>query len=330
MHRGGGMLNRKFKLVLINIFVLILLLVNLDFCAYKIFKSECNNYVKKQLDFGNSVIDKNIVEKEVKYGKTVFFDYEKTVDRTRSRVHKGFAKRPIITIGCSYTEGAFLAENQTFAYKLNKLTNRTTFNRGIGSTGPQMVYRQLSDKNFKNEIPDAEYVIYTFIRDHLKRMFLSTLTPWHNYVGLNYRLKNGNLVERKEFWQLFHSSFLVRKYLVTKEYLEYKEECEQNFPLFLKTVQESVNAMHNLYPNSKFVLVDVPETYYTDEEFEKNKLPKSVVSELEKMGVIYIDAEDLVGHKFRDADKYHVDDKQHPNELFWDELTPALVKKLNL
>lgn len=323
-------MNRKLKLVLVNILVLILLLVNLDLYAYKKCLAECNKYVQNQIQEGNSIIDKNYAQKQVKYGKTVFYNYEKKVSSTLPRVYKGTKARPIVTIGCSFTDGAFLDKNQTFAYKLNKLTNRTTYNRGIGSTGPQWVYRQLSDKNFKKEIPDAEYVIYTFIINHIERMFKSSVNPWHNYVDLNYRLKNGKLVERKEFWQHFRSSFLVRKYLVTKEHFEYESECKKNLPLFLKIMQESVNTTHKLYPNSKFVLIDVPETYYTDEDFEKNKMPEPVVSELEKMGIIYIDAEDLVGHKFRNIDKYHVGDKRHPNELFWDELTPALVKKLNL
>ncbi len=323
-------MNRKLKLVLVNILVLIFLLVNLDLYAYKKCLAECNKYVQNQIQEGNSIIGKNYAQKQVKYGKTVFYNYEKKVAYTLPRVYKGTKARPIVTIGCSFTDGAFLAENQTFAYKLNKLTNRTTYNRGIGSTGPQWVYRQLSDKNFKKEIPDAEYVIYTFLNDHIKRMFISSIGFWQNYVDLNYRLKNGKLVERKEFLQLLYSSFLIKKYLVTKEQMEIEKECKNNLPLFLKIMQESVNTTHKLYPNSKFVLVDVPEVHYKDKEYEEKKLPKSVVSELEKMGIIYIDAEDLVGHKFRNVDKFYAEDKRHPNELFWDELTPALVKKLNL
>ena len=56
---------------------------------------------------------------------------------------------------------------------------------------------------------------------------------------------------------------------------------------------------------------------------------KGEIKNLEKIGIVYINAEELVGHKLRDF-KYRVSDKEHPSELFWEEITPALVKKLDL
>lgn len=324
-------LKKIILIIFINVILISVLLACLDYKELLYFRNFANSNFESQQRLGNSVIDKNSREFQVEYGKVKHYLYEDVVRKTRGKIYRGNSdKRPILTIGCSFTEGSFLQGKQTFAYKLNKLTDRTTYNRGIGSTGPQWVYRQLSDKKFKRDVPDAEYVFYTFINDQIRRMFITSIAPWQNYVDLNYRLKDGKLVERKDFLQSFYFSFWVKKYLAGKEQKEIEQEYRNGMPLFIATMQESVNTMHKLYPDSKFVLLDAPEAYEFESCYENNKLPKTVVEKLEKMGIIYIDAEDLVGHQLRDIDKYRVSDRKHPNEAFWDEIAPALVKRLNL
>ena len=320
-----------FKIIVINLIVILVLLAGLDFKEFLYFKKLANSYVESQQKLGNAILNKDSEEVNISYGVVKHYKYKRVVKNTLDKVYYGNSdKRPILTIGCSFTEGSFLQGKQTLAGKLNKLTDRTTYNRGIGSTGPQWVYRQLSDKKFKRDVPDAEYVFYTFINDQIRRMFITSIAPWQNYVDLNYRLKNGKLVERKDFLQSFYFSFWVKKYLAGKEQKEIEQEYRDGMPLFIATMQASVDRMHKLYPDSKFVLLDVPEAYEIESCYEDNKLPKTVVEKLEKMGIIYIDAEDLVGHQLRDIDKYRVSDRKHPNEAFWDEIAPALVKRLNL
>ncbi len=240
-------------------------------------------------------------------------------------------KRPIVTIGCSYTYGAFLEPQQTFAYKLHELTGRTTYNRGYSASGPQLVYRQLSDENFKNEVSDAEYVIYTFIWHHLYRAVRDIVMPYGPDIELRYVIKNGNLVEKKRPLFFLNSSFLVKTYLEYKNNKDYQNELNNGLPTFMKILEASVNQTKMMYPNSKFVFIDFPQSILCSSGYVKGscELSPEQIKNIEKLGIIYIKASDLVGHDFCES-KYRVTDGDHPSELAWDELVPKLAEKLNL
>jgi len=319
------------KIILVNIVIIIFVLGIIEFLSLHAIK---NKYAEQtEIQIKNSV-NKEEVRKltEVKYHKVKKFVYEERIQKCLARVFKGNKKGSIITMGCSYTDGAGLQENQTFAYKLNKLTDRTTYNRGVGASGPQLVYRQLSDKNFKNEIPEADYIIYTFIYDHFNRLAHNLVAYFNSDLHLNYYINNkGELAEvQYPFWFLYY--FYTTK--VISEYREflYLQQFDKRYKLFLKIMEESVKAMKKNYPNAKFILLEFPEARMCKKDYIKgeSELTKEQIKDIEKLGIIYINAEELVGHPFRDIEKYRLPDKDHPNERVWDEIVPALAKKLNL
>lgn len=240
---------------------------------------------------------------------------------------KNSKKRPIITIGCSYTYGAMLNQEQTFAYKLHELTGRTSYNRGVCSTGTQFVYWQLIDKNFKKEIPDAEYVIYTFIYDHIRRNVRDLVMEYGPDIELNYEIKNGELVEKpRPFWFMYWS-FLVKTYLQYSSNNRFISELSNENPLLLKTVEKSVEQTHKLYPDSKFVFLEFPEPGYCGNH--SYSLDANTVKKIKDMGIIYVNAKELVGHDFC-AKKYWAQDEYHPSEEAWNEVVPKLAEKLHL
>lgn len=316
------------KFLLINFSLCIIILIAAEIIAY------CSYNAKYMpLVVLHSKIQSN-PEEFIKKNKPHYqmprqFNYEaakKTIFH-HSFISKNSKKRPIITIGCSFAYGALLEDKQTFAYKLHELTGRTTYNKGVCATGPQMVYRQLSDENFMNEVPDAEYVIYIFIQDHLFRQIRDLVMPYGPDIELGYAVKNGELIPKpRPFWFMY-GSFLVKTYLEYANEKAYRSEMSNDIPLFLKIMEKSVYQMHKNYPNSKFVFLEYPESSVCDDS--SLVLNKQAIQNLKNLGIIYINASELVGHDFCDS-KYWAKDKYHPSELAWNEITPKLVERLRL
>ena len=128
-------------------------------------------------------------------------------------------KPPILLFGCSFAYGTFLKNNQTFSYKLSKLTKRNVYNMALEACGIQYMYYFLSDENFYNDFSSnpPQYVIYLYIPSHLQRL-TSNIFP--NSLSLNgklllYNLKDNSLKIEKTPSVLF-KSFLIKKIYIGK------------------------------------------------------------------------------------------------------------------
>jgi len=322
---------KKLKIVIyINILVLFAILLISELVSKHL---ENKGLIDLWVVQNPNMYPKGYISKYLKYVKIPPFNYEKLVTNGLREVNKGrnTNKRPVVTIGCSYTYGTNLSnENQTFAAQISRVTGRTVYNRGVCGSGPQMVYRQLIDKNFKNQVPDAEYIIYTFLsNDHIKRQFLYSLCGLdYDKVTPKYKIKNNHLEEDSFIWQKLLFFSLGRKFLVLRQEKEYKNELKNNYPLFFRTMEECAKAVNKNYNNAKFVILEVaPPRIIKD---DSKPLSKENIKRLEKMGIIYINAEELVGHDFDNVKKYRVIDGNHPNGLMWQEIVLKLSKKLNL
>lgn len=320
------------KILAINILIIFVILVIAEILALISYRNRYSELIFNQanlFDNPQEVINENMPH----YSFPIRFDYAVFEKRMKYRVLKidNSQKRPIVTIGCSYTEGAGLEENQTFAAKLHKLTGRTTYNRGLSGTGPQMVYRQLIDKDFKTDVPDAEYVIYTFIHHHLYRQFQTMFCPYTSEINLQYTLKDGILTEKlNPFWFMYWS-FLLKTYFEYQTDLQYEQEFAQNLPMFLCFLKNSVEKMHELYPDLKFVFIEFPQSDLCSEGYKEGmyELTPENIKMIEDLGIIYINASKLAGHRFCET-KYRLPYNDHPSEAAWDELTPKIVEKLGL
>lgn len=248
------------KFFLINFCILAVILIIAEFTAYWSYREKYLPFVIQQ---SKLLVDPEDFVKKYKpqYIIPKKFNYNEIKEILLERVYysKNNKKRPVITIGCSYTDGATLEAQQTFAYKLNELTDRTTYNRGFSGTGSQFVYKQLSDENLKNEIPDAEFVIYTFIHHHLLRNVRDLIEPYTSVIDLSYKIKNGKLVEKNRPFWLLYSSFLTKTFLEYKNQRDFNDELNNGLPFFMKIMEESVNEINKKYPNCKFVLLEFPQ-----------------------------------------------------------------------
>lgn len=320
------------KFLIVNIAIILVICVIAEIVAFYSYRNRYSELISNQANLFDNP-QEVIKENTPHYLFPRKFDYSIFEERMKFRIFKteNPKKRPIVTIGCSYTEGAGLENNQTFASKLNKLTGRTTYNRGISGTGPQLVYRQLIDKDFKKDVPDAEYVIYTFIHHHLYRQFQTMLCSYTSEINLQYSLKNGKLTEKSHPFWFMYWSFLLKTYFEYKTNVLYGQEFSQDLPMFLCFLKNSVDKMHELYPDSKFVLVEFPQSDLCLDNYEEGmyELTPENIKMIEDLGIIYINASKLVGHRFCEK-KYRLPDNDHPSETTWDELTPKIVEKLGL
>ena len=315
------MRKKTFIILLVNIFIFLSLLSLIE---YSVFKKEQASWISGFLRINPSMSEKDrkSLEKEWGYEYIKPFNYSDYTKHFRPVLHSKYnSKKPVVLFGCSYTEGMGLGENQTIGYKLYQASDRTIYNRGVVGTGPQFILYQLKRPEFKTEIPDAEYFIYTFIGDHLSRPFKYQLAYFAKNANLRYEERNGELQEVKSPFLPFYSLFTVKKiqeYIVDKKL----QNDEEVFDTFVKIMCESKNIVQAKYPNSKFVIL-----LYKDSS--EKVLTTAQIDKLKSLGFVTIDAEKLVGHELLSS-KYRLDDNDHPSEKAWDEVVPKLVKELNL
>lgn len=308
------------KIITINVIIFILIITCLEFAMYQREKNRWAGVIEQQNKVEQRLNSKNVLKPKFLLMKKFNYEEYKRNFRPVNYVENS-KKNPVIFFGCSYTQGAGLSNEQTLAYKISKLTNRTTYNRGIGGTGPQLMLYQLRRDDFYKEIPKSDCIIYTFISHHFIRLHTYRLSPWDDGINLRYEYKNGKLSEVNPVFAPFYSLFTVRE---AQEYIlkKYHLDRQKNFNLFFDILKESKTLAKTHYPNVKFAIL-----LYLDPT--NVALTTTEINRLEQEGFIVIDAEKLVGHELK-SDKYRVEDKDHPSEQAWDEVAPELVKKLNL
>lgn len=251
---------------------------------------------------------------------------------------EGAYKRPIALFGCSYVVGGGILEKDTLGANLNKDTNRIIFGRGRSNTSTDFMYRQLIDDNVKQEIPDVEYIIYVYLRYHGPRNVRYTSTLFSS-PDIRYKVtKDGQLKEMRPFFTLpFYSLFTVKNIQDIIAGKKVEEETKKGEPLLLNFLASAYEAAQRNWPGVKFILLEYPDgTYCLSEEnqYEENindsNLPEDVIERIKDIGIIYVNAEELVGHELRDPKKYRHTDIEHPNGRAWKEVADALTKRFDM
>ena len=238
-------------------------------------------------------------------------------------------KPPVVLFGCSFTYGSGIEYAETLGYKLAGTLKRTVYNRGISTCGIQHAIWQLEHEPLLDRIPKPEYVIYTFIPDHIRRLDLFVLNydaikvSWFNYPYLRYYEKNGELVQDKSFLRqiLYHSTFLKLAHVFCHktDYPAFNTRYHQYIPLLdlhLKTLSGEIKKK---WPNTKFIVL-VYDNWLNSDLVE-------VYADLRKQGVTILDAGMIFGVPLGD-EKYIVPNDIHPSGAAWDAIVPGLVKEL--
>ena len=229
-------------------------------------------------------------------------------------------KKPILFLGDSYTWGEELEEEETVSAQFAKLTKRPTFNRGGKGWGFSQLLYQLRDKKIYEQIPEPEYIIYTFISDHFYRIYKFKENPVTINFQPKYSLnKQNQLIEEKpHFWDSFLSISDFQYYYGYR----FKSDNESNkiAKIYLLSAKEE---FQKNWKNTKFVILKYPSG------FDDRHLDSPIFKELEQEGFIILDARKLVNIDLLDK-QYRAKDGWHPNAKAWEILLPELIKELNI
>ena len=237
-----------------------------------------------------------------------------------------YNKRPIVIFGCSYAYGYSLNNEQTFSYKLSKLAKVPVYNRAwTGWSVQHMLYQTKLDEIYK-QIPEPEYVIYVYINDHIRRLYLLSFSSWNilaDEQNLRYKEKNGELIEIKNnnpILKQIKRLYFVNKihHLFVNKFILNEKNKKNCYDFAIKHFTEAKKEMQKHWKNTKYVI------FFYEDDKQNNYLKEN----LKKAGFIIISSCNLTKENLKSS-KYLLDN-HHPREEAWDLLTPLIMKKLDI
>lgn len=323
-----------FRRIIINILLICLILVSIDYAIYN--KYKIAYYRDKDKTFVEiypfpsyiNIYRNGFSPNTIQYLRNNQYHFRPF------NIDKNNTKGSILIFGCSFAYSYLLEDSQTISYKLSQYTKRNVFNFGMCACGIQhMLY--LIQKNFwglldnKVNQQQPEYAIFIYIPDHLQRIQYNLIPGIiSNGINLQYEIKNSNL-EIKQYPSLFlYKSFLVKS-LYTISDMKKKDNVKKsqydNFMLANEIFLESKRLLEEKYPNIKFVILN----YQREDDGSHLELP-FMWDVLKKEGFIVINTQNLIGRKFKGQSNDTTTDGLHPSEEVWNALVPKLVEKLKL
>ena len=337
---------KKLLIILINLILFILLFICVDYFSakyqYYISNKNISEMMKNHKDF--DTLGEKFKSEKFRYNLQLIhfkkfwdeqrkhFDNERRVVKPKNINKNG--QKAIIVFGCSFAEGAFLEDNETFEYKLSNLTNYTVYNRGFSGFGLGQMVWQTKQKEFYEDIKEpVDYVIYIYILDHLRRIYEHKYGHINVYLG--YEENNGKLIEKNPLTLQLNRFYLISNFfqniIFSKIYLNKKND-DKNFDLIKLHFEEARKELQKRYPNVKFIIIKHPFGVMTSNDMDSYSLLNSYTTkrwqELEDEGFLVYDLKDVLDVDIT-SDEYTFPDG-HPNEKAWNIVTKKLVKDLNL
>ena len=323
-------MKKVFKIILINVILVILIFFCVDFFAYvfTVNKKEPLYFKYKNpfAIFAIYITRFSFLNKDA----SILQDYINN-KRFRPVENEGTkTKKPILIFGCSFAYGYRLKDNETFSYQLGKLTGRPVYNRAYPGWAPQHMYIQLQNKNFYKIVPKPEYIIYVFIPNQIARFHLTTRITTSRYkYNIFYKISKNKLKRDifSEYINSFATIYLVKRKLhpVQPRSLKYRQYDHKLLKLYFSTSKQIVNKKWG--NDVKFIII-----LYGKESRLKKLLP--TFNGLKKSNFTIININDLSDKNFNSKEyqigKINGKWDYHPNAKAWEEITPLIVNKLNL
>lgn len=297
--------------VLVNILLVLLLFAILEAISFVQIRNQINAFRIN----ADKLSTNNTKSFKTKY--KILEKFNHTIYRNSFYIENS-SKKPVLWFGCSFAEGAGLEDFQTPCYKISQLTNSSCINRSKGATGTQFIYYQLKHNNFKEMTPEVDFIIYTFIWNHIHRLYNYQINPTIYMLNPRYKLINGELKEYNPFYYPIYSSFLVKK-CMNKIVQKQIDNEVLDFSLFNAVMFEINKEFKKLYPNAKFIMIEFP-------EYSKKELPDYEIKNIENSGITVVRAKDFFNGIDCYDDKYWLPDKIHPREELWDMFLPKFTE----
>lgn len=316
------------KIIKISLLNILLIITILGICEFLIYKY--NVGVKTR----ENIPQTNINEFTYKtYFPTYMTDLENFFDGREGfsgRKPDGIEyknKKPIVLFGCSYAYGQYLDTNQTLSYKLAQKLKQPVYNRGIIGGSLSHLYMQATNESLYKTIPDTDTILYIFIYDQARRIFLNYFDVLDKHVLPHYSVKNGELLSNNynnKFLNFFNALYTVKEinHLYADFYLGDKKNAEKIANLVTLYFVESKKELEkkwNKKLNFHILLYEDWPIFYGDLLKEK----------LEKNGFVVTSTNELTDEDLA-SKKYLMQDNHHPTEAAWDLLTPKIIEKFGL
>ena len=298
------------KILAVNIFIIIIILASVE--IYFSYTNLITSFNQWRVAVTETVPVDEYFDKMFKYEDYGRFAW---AYKFRPDVNINSLKKPVLFMGCSFTYGTALEENETVSYKMAELTGRPVYNRGVQGWGLNQFLYMLRRNDFYTYIKEEpEYLIYIFISDHINRLERFKVMPMEGVFGPVYKKKNNSLVQVKpKFWDRFATvTYFQSNYNYWKPHIS-----EDLVKLYFT---EAKKALREHWKNTKLVILVYP-LYYNC----SNKLWE----DLEKEGYKIIYVQNLI-----DIDLVNPDnrgkDRQHPAASTWEIVLPKIIKILGI
>ncbi len=226
----------------------------------------------------------------------------------------------VAVVGSYFAHGACINVEDSFAYKLQKMTGRKVYNFGVHGTGVADVLYQVQNGFFKKNNVNPEYVVLVLEPDMFQIMYKCFMTFFHTmerYKVLKYHTVDNEFVPCDVNFNLSDNMKVTSLMILLNDLRIKYIPFNNKFDYMKKYLTEIKLSLDEEYPAAKFVVVVYPSL--------KNKTDRW--SEIEKEGIKVIDFSKeeydfLVEEKYLDAQQY-----VYPNGLAWDYLLPTIIKK---
>lgn len=235
-------------------------------------------------------------------------------------------KRPIIFVGCSFTYGTDIPQKDTLPYKIQQNTGRKTYNRSYPASGIQHTLYNIQHSDFykNNSDLNPELFIYTYIPDHIRRLYINYFDMNSRDKYLRYEKQNNELVpidlqtKLVDYFKVLHLS-------KTLDYMFIRKKTDdEKFDFFKLHLQKFKEEVEKKYPNSKIAII-----IYNDKVDIHGEIPfhTNRWNEIEDMGFIVLNFEN---EKFDYLNNKEYRSGNHPNGKAWNSLIPIIIEKLHL
>lgn len=317
---------KKEKIFIIAIFNIIVLILIFFICDFFIYFTALQKYPKEYKPSFKYFTSKPFIKFES------FKNFFNGTEDWKGRSPDGLEyknKKPVIIFGCSYAYGYKLKKEQTFSYKLARILKQPVYNRSVSACGLQHMLKQVSSKEFYEEVPQPDKIIYIFIPDIYRRMFINgRLGICEDSFYLHYTEKNGILTEDsyKNPVKIFINSLYFSTWLKDKKIryiLDNQKNADEITDLaLLYFLQTRTEIQKNYKSNPKFIIFfwQHPKQFDIYKKILKNKLLAN--------GFYVIEKEDLTDEDLFASKCFIAPNDFHPNESVWNLLTPLIADKI--
>ncbi len=266
---------------------------------------------------------------QIKSSQKMIYDVEYTIDAFNRRFTpvslKGQHHQFIAFLGCSFTYGEGVADNQTLPARAGSYAHEyVPYNYGFHGWGPSDVLVKVETTDFKKEIPEDDGIfVYTFIDDHVHRA-LGTMSVmrWYRKGAYYKKIKNGELVKMGDFYterpvltRIY--SFLSKSNILRVLKVDLPIIWDRDIEFTVNVIAKIRDTLKKQYPQSLFYVLIHP---YCEKYRNKVKLFCA------KYHLPYLDYQ----YPSKDARFYLSNEDKHPSAYSHDFVAQRLVQDLQL